>query len=165
MKTMWIWLLVGCRSVEHGHEHGPDAHEPAVVKEAPARPQLQARHGGHAAALGEGVAEVVLAEGHLRLYVADGAGAAVKPEGDARVVFTPHGAEEQRLVLKPAGDHWAATADASDSGGLAIVNVTFAGLNQTARIAWGEAAQHGHEQGDHDEHGTDHDQGDHGHDH
>ena len=54
-----------------------------------------------AAALGDGTAEVVAQGGKLMLYVFDASGAPIAPEGDARVVFTPHGGEEQRLVLKP----------------------------------------------------------------
>ena len=183
--TMWIWLVVGCGSAEPGHEHGPGTHEhgeeapapapePAATEAAVAPSPPGARHGGHTAVLGEGAAEVVAADGKLALYVFDAAGTPVAPEGNARVVFTPHGGEEQRLVLAPGEGHWSVDAVASDAGGLAVVQVVVAGRDQTARIAWGESAKHSHDPGEHDhdhgekghdhaEHGHDH--GEHGHDH
>lgn len=147
MTTLMMLALLGCQPAEEAPVPPVQTEEPAAPAPA-ADPTPAARANGHAAPLGDGQAEVVVADGQLRLYVTGPDGAPVAPEGEARVVLTPHGGQERRLVLAPAGDHFAAPTDADVAkGATAVVSATVGGVEQSARITWGEAAKP-HEHGD-----------------
>ncbi|MFT5679691.1 MAG: hypothetical protein ACI8RZ_000596 [Myxococcota bacterium] len=168
-------LLAGCDShddeSDHDHGHGHDATQEAPPAVAPptATPPPAPAAAPIEAALGDATVKLAPTADSLRLTLVDASGAAIAPGGEARVVLTPTGGEEQRIVLKADGDGWSGPAAAvGASGYVAVVSLQRDGQTQTARLAWGDAPEApevtpeappeaSHDDGDH-AHG-------HGHDH
>lgn len=105
----------------HDHEGGHDHAEPAA--------SLEAKMGAYTAKMEPG-------EGQLKLVLTDASGAAVTPEGEARVVLTPAKGEPQKLLLKPDGDAWVGPAKLGEGSHTAVVVVEIAGTKQAGRFGW-----------------------------
>ena len=159
-----LLLLSGCDSHEddHDHSHGHESeHDVAAPAPAPAAAPAAPIEG----ALGDATLRLTPSADSLRLVLSDASGAAVAPEGEARVVLTPTGGEEQRIVLKADGEAWAGPASATGASGyVAVVSLQRGGQTQTARLAWGDAPvaptealeEHPDDHGDDGEHGHGH---------
>ena len=137
---------------DKGHDHGKAAKaEPKADKaeDAGASEVMEGKLGDHTARLAR------TAEG-LRLVVHDADNKPVTPAGEARVVFTGTGEEEQRVVLSADGEAWTGAAKATGAKGyLAVISVEIGGAKQTARLTWGDvpepkaaAEPHDHDHGD-----------------
>ena len=177
-----LFLLAGCSESDHDHghdhahgeEHGHEAPAAeAPVAEAATAPEAAPAHAAvapEAAHLGPWTAQLTLTESGLKLTATDAEGAAVAPTGEVRVVLSPTGKEEQRVVLTAAEDGWTGEASGLDAPGfVAVISAEIEGNKETARVSWGEvpgveAAPEQDEAHGHD--GTGHgDDQDHGHGH
>jgi hypothetical protein len=168
-----LLLLAGCGEPDHSHDldHAKDApHDHAVPAKTPAEPTV-ATVGTSATPsefqVGGWTARLEPSADGLRLTAIDTSGAAVTPAGEARVVLTGTGEEEQRVVLEPAGDGWSGGARATGAAGyVAVVSMDVEGHKETARVTWGEvpeaAPAREAEEPHHEAHGDGHD---HGHEH
>ena len=161
-----FFLVVGCHH-DHDHGHGHDAghdhghsHEEAVnhAHGAVAHEGAGHDHGTDHTKQTEAVAAVAAApipfpigawtatlqasETALRLTMVDGGGAAVPAEGQARVVLSGTGLDEQRLTLAAVGEAWAGPAKATGAKRYtAVVNVTVGGVTESGKVSWGEWPQ------------------------
>jgi len=169
-------VSVGCAD-EHGHDHAPGAdhhhgHAPAAdpsAAVATAAEAAPARGPSEPVALTLGAWKATLEpSGETLKLVVRGPDGPVPPVGDAKVVLTGTGEDEQRVTLAPAGDAWSGPAKAAGAPGyVAVVSVTLDGRTESGRAVWGDVpepapADHGHEHG---ADGHDHGGGDHGHSH
>lgn len=174
--TAALLLLWACGEGDHdhGHDHdgeaGHDHVEQAPTPEADPAAEI-APVSFPAFALGDWTAQLEATGEGLKLTASDASAAAVAPEGEARVVLTGTGQEQQRVVLKPGDSAWTGAAKASSATGyIAVVSLEVEGKKESARVTWGEvpaveaapkAEEHPH--GD-DDHNDGHDHG-HGHGH
>lgn len=139
-------LLIGCNhDHDHGHEGGHDHDhkhgEDAAHEHTPAPTPAPAATTGPAApgafAVGTWSATLVPTPDTLSLTLLSG-GTPVAPEGDAKVVLTGVGEDEQRLTLPASGDGWSGPAKAAGAAGYtAVVSVTIGGVTQSGKIQWG----------------------------
>ncbi|MFT4975688.1 MAG: hypothetical protein ACI8S6_001575 [Myxococcota bacterium] len=137
-----LLLLSGCDSQEeddHDHGHGHDEAHATAAAPAPAAP-APAAPTSIEGALGDATLHLTPSAESLRLTLSDAAGAMVPPEGEVRVVLTPTGGEEQRIVLKADGEAWSGPAVAAGASGyVAVVSLQRGGQTETARLTWGDA--------------------------
>jgi hypothetical protein len=97
----------------------------------------------------------------------DSHGAAVVPEGEAKIVLLGTGLEEQRLTLLAVDGGWAGPARVAGAKGYtAVVSVTVGGATESGKVSWGELprvkpapAKHDHSQDGHDHGAKNHDHG------
>ena len=174
--TAALLLLWACGEGDHdhGHDHeGEGGHEhvePTPAAEADPAPAAEAASVAFPAfALGGWTAQLEGTGEGLKLTAKDASGAAVAPAGEARVVLTGTGQEQQRVVLKPGDGAWTGAAKASGATGyIAVVSMAIEGEKETARVTWGEvpavkaapkAEEHPHEGDDDDGHGHGHGHG------
>jgi hypothetical protein len=160
-------LMSGCDSHDDDHDHGhghDEAHE--AQETPPAAEETQAAAAPVEAPLGEGTVSLTPAADRIHLTLTDAAGAAVAPDGEVRVVLTPTGGEEQRIVLSPDGEGWSGTASAAGASGyVAVVSRQQDGETQTARLTWGDAPEAPAEVPEHEHDEEDKDDGNHDHGH
>ncbi|MCO4746068.1 MAG: hypothetical protein KC912_14830 [Proteobacteria bacterium] len=164
--TLFLALLLACGPTEeepHGHDHdAPAAHE----HEADHAHGDEAHHdtpaGPEPAAIGERSMRIEPTATTLRVVLTEADGKPATTAGEAKVVLTGTGEEEQRLVLTPDGEAWTAPANAEGAKGYtAVVSVEIDGVTEVARFAWGDVpAPKTHDHGDG---GHDHGDGDHAH--
>ena len=164
-----LLLLSGCDSHDDDHEHGhghEGAHEPVPPPAPEATPAPTPEAIPVEVALGDATLRLVPADQSIQLTLLDTTGAVIPPQGEARVVLTATGGEEQRVVLQPGEEGWSGPATATGASGyVAVVSLSQDGQSQTARMAWGDAPQapteapeepaHSHEESAHD-HGHGH---------
>jgi len=190
-------LLLGCNQ-DHDHGHGHDAahdhghgHDQAAghAHEAAHEPGAGHNHGAEHDTPPEAVSSATLSPAafpigawtatlhpfgeDLRLTMVDSAGVTVVAEGEAKIVLSGTGLEEQRLTLPAVDGGWAGPARVTAAKGYtAVVNVTIAGTTESGKVSWGELpkvkaspAPHDHGGKSHDHGAKDHDHGDKGHHH
>lgn len=158
--------LVGCSS-DHGHDHGPGSdhsHEHSEPAPTPTAPPAASTAPTSAASpvslkLGAWSGTLEPSAKQLRLVVSGPEGA-VTPAGEARVVLTGTGEEEQRVVLIPGATAWTGSARAAGAPGyVAVVTLQLDGRTESGRATWGEvptpASDHGHDHGPGSDHGDD----------
>ncbi len=185
--------LLGCS--DHGHDHGPgsdhsheeghDEHGDHAAKPAPPPAAAPAATPATTEAAASAASPVALKLGawnatlepsaeQLRLLVT-GPNGPVAPTGEARVVLTGTGEEEQRVVLTPGDGAWSGQARAAGAPGyVAVVSLQLDGRTESGRAVWGEVpapkSDHGHEHGPGSDHNHEPEKkssgsGGHGHDH
>lgn len=160
-----LCLLIAACSHEHGHGHGHEqghdhahSHDEALTHSHGAAHAHGENH-DHSASQGSSnthshaISEVPqpfpvgtwtgtleVARDTLRLTLADAAGVAVKPEGEAKVVLSGTGLDEQRLRLSAAGGGWAGPAKLpAGKGYTAVVSVSVGGSTESGKVSWGGA--------------------------
>ena len=160
-----------------GHDHGEDHAEGAghnhVAEHAKLEPMAAVAVTPGAFPVGAWMATLEPSATSLKLTLVDSRGGAVAPEGEAKVVLTGTGMEEQRLTLPVADGGWAGAAKAAGAKGYtAVVSVTVGGTSESGKVLWGEVPEakaapkaHGHGEGGHEHGEGSHAHGDGGHEH
>jgi len=192
-----LLLLLGCNQ-DHDHGHGHDsahdhghgheqaaghAHEDTHEQDAghnhgtehatPAAPLSSATLSPAAFPIGAWTASLNPSGEGLRLTMVDSGGVTVGAEGEAKIVLSGTGLEEQRLTLPAVDGGWAGPAKLTGAKGYtAVVSVTIAGTTESGKVSWGEVpevkagpATHDHGEKGHDHGEKGHDHGEKGHDH
>lgn len=163
-----LLLISGCDSHDDDHDHGHGHDEAHEAQETPPAAEVtQAAAAPVEAPLGEGTVSLTPAADRIHLTLTDAAGAVVAPDGEIRVVLTPTGGEEQRIVLSPDGEGWSGAAIAAGASGyVAVLSHQQNGETQTARLTWGDAPEAPAEVAEEPEHEhEDKKDGDHNHGH
>jgi hypothetical protein len=137
-----LLILAACEEGEHDHEHAHDdqqAHAAPDPEAQPAQPAQPAPGTPVEATVGDITVRLEPSADTLHLKVTGQDGQAATLDGDARVVLTGTGEDEQRVVLKLDGDTWMGTARAAGAPGyIAVVSFSHGGTTQTARLTWGD---------------------------
>lgn len=131
-----LLLLAACDS---DHDHGHDGHDHAGQDHDAGQETKSAPSAPADFALGAWTASLEATAEGVRLSAQDRDGHVVTPSGEARIVLTGTGEEEQRVVLSPADGVWTGDAKAAGAVGyIAVVSLDIDGHTETARVTWGE---------------------------
>lgn len=145
-----LFALVGCGEADpedghdRGHDHaaGVDHHDDeALATDKPVPPSAAAPSAAtpQPFSLGGWTATLQATDTGLRLSAKDARGADVAAAGEARVVLTGTGEDEQRVVLAAGTEGWTGSARATGAKGyVAVVSLEVDGHTETARVTWGE---------------------------
>lgn len=131
-----LLLLTACEEGAHDHDHAHDEQHTHAASESEVQP---APSSPVEATVGDLSLRLEPSADTVRLKVSAQDGQEAMLDGDARIVLTGTGEDEQRVVLKSDGDSWVGSARAAGAPGyIAVISFSHGGTTQTARLTWGE---------------------------